>query len=161
MSADHWVVVRLRPNQGARAEDNVRRQGAEYYAPRALVRSLKTRVLRPAPLFPGYAFVRHPDDKWHFLRGTFGVLDVIMATDGPAYLPPTEMDRLRAREGPDGLVRLEAREFERGEHVRVDRGPLSLEAVVDGMAGQDRIYVLLGVLGGVRAEVPVRDVTRG
>lgn len=156
-----WVVVRLRPNQGPRAEDNVKRQGAEFYAPRAMLRSEKTRVLRPQPLFPGYAFVRHPGGQWVYLRGTFGVLDILMATDEkPAYLPAAEIDRLRTREGPDGMIRLEAREFAKGEKVRVDHGSLSLDAVVDGMAGQDRIFVLMGVLGGARVDVAVSDVTR-
>jgi transcriptional antiterminator RfaH len=156
-----WFVVRTKPNQDARAKDNVERQGAEFYSPRAMIRSEKSRVLRPAPLFPGYAFVRHPDQHWVFLRSTFGILDILMvAEDKPATLPPTQIDRLKVREGPDGLVRLEAREFKVGERVHVDRGSLSLDAVVDGMASQDRIYVLMGVLGGARVEVDVKDVTR-
>lgn len=155
------MVVRIRPNQEARAHDNLRRQGYEYYAPRALVRSPRTRVLRPAALFPGYVFVRHPLGQWSSLTGTYGVLEVIMGgEDTPARLPDTEVVKIRAHEGADGLVRLRAQEFEKGERVRVDRGAVSMDAVVDGMAGQERIYVLLGVLGGARAEVDVKDVTR-
>lgn len=156
-----WFVVRIKPNQDARAKDNVERQGAEFYAPRALLRSEKSRKLRPAPLFPGYAFVRHPDAHWVFLRSTFGVLDVLMETiEKPAALPAAEIDRLKRREDPEGLVRLDQPEFTPGQKVHVDRGTLSLDAIVDGMAGPDRIYVLMGVLGGARAEVDVKDVTK-
>lgn len=156
-----WVVARIKSNQGARAADNVVRQGAEFYSPRAMLRSPRTRLLRPQPLFPGYAFVCHPEGQWVFLRGTYGVLDVIMSTDEkPAYLSADEIVGLRAKEGPDGLVQLDAPEFMVGEHVHVNRGKLSLDAIFDSMAGQDRVYVLLGVLGGARTLVPAKDVTR-
>ena len=144
--------------------DNVQRQGAECYAPRAMVRSPRTHRLSVQPLFPGYAFVQPPGKQWTFLRGTFGVLDVVMGAGGtseqPARVMSTEIERLRAREGPDGLVRLESREFEPGERVHVDHGTFSLDAVVDGMSGQDRVFVLLQILGGARAEVSAQDIYR-
>ena len=161
-----WVVVRVRPNFLARAIDNMKRQGCECYTPRAMIRSPRTHRLSAQPLFPGYVFARHLAGRWMFLRGTFGVLGVVMGASGaskdpePARVPDHELARLRAREGPDGLVRLESREFELGEHVRVDRGAVSMDAIVDGMSGQDRVFVLLQILGGARAEVSAQDIYR-
>lgn len=157
-----WVVLRVRAQHLARAEENVRNQGGEFYAPHGLVRSDRTRVLARRPLFPGYAFARHPAGLWTYLRGTRGVSEVLMVTgDQPARLADAEVARLRAREGADGLVRTAACEFAVGERVRVERGALSLDAVVDGMSSHDRVFVLMQVLGGARTEVAVRDVYRG
>ncbi len=153
-----WVVARIRHPR--KAEVNVVNQGAEYYAPRALMRPPRGGPLRPALLFPGYAFVRHPEGRWTFLNGTFGVIGILMGTgERPAYLPDVEIARLRARAGPDGLIRLAAREFDAGEHVRVERGSISLDAIVESASGEDRIFVLMNVLGRwTRAEVDVRDL---
>ena len=164
--AGGWWVVRVRPNFLVRAVDNMARQGCECYVPRAMIRSPRTHRLLVQPLFPGYVLVRHPEGRWMFLLGTFGVLGMIMEASGaskdpkPARVPDAEIARLRAREGPDGLVRLEAREFKLGERVHVDHGAVSMDAVVDGMASQDRVFVLLQILGGVRAEVRAQDIYR-
>lgn len=161
-----WFVVRIRPNQVRRAIDNMENQGCEVYVPRGMVRG-RNRRLSVQPLFPGYAFARHPERRWAFLRGTRGVLGVVLSagTDErdpePAVLPHAEIARLRAREGPDGLVRLQAREFAPGERVRVEKGAVSLDAVVDGMSGQDRVFVLMAVMGRqTRVEVAVADLTK-
>lgn len=163
MSAQAWIVVRVKPNEGARAEVNARNQGYEWYVPRGMFRSERTRQLREEPLFPGYAFARHPAGLWQSLTGTFGVAEVMrIADDRPAEVSAEEVAHWRAREGPDGLVRLEAREFTEGERLHVDRGAVSLDAVFDGMAARDRIFVLMSVMGRqVRTEVAVRDVSRG
>ena len=158
-----WVVVRVRPQLIARAITNMERQGFECYAPHAMMRVGRARHLRRCPLFMGYMFARHPEARWVSLRGTFGVLSVLMGTDErPAPLPHAEIKRLRAREGRDGLVQLKEREFEQGERVRLERGAVSLDAVVDGMSGPDRVFVLMQVLGTwARTEVSAKDLTHG
>lgn len=154
-----WLVLHVRDFR--KAAENVRNQGAEWYAPFARLRSERTRLLTVRPLFPGYAFARPRTRAWVFLRSTRGVAGVLMRTEeAPAWCPHVEIARLRAREGPDGLVRLNAEEFRVGERVRVEKGYGSFDAIVDGMAGQERVFVLLQVLGGGRAEVSVRDVWR-
>lgn len=156
-----WVVLRVRTRHLRRAKENVRRQGAEFYSPVMRVRSARTREWTVLPLFPGYAFARHPAGQWVFLRGTFGVSEVLMRSEEqPAWLPDSEISRIRRREGPDGVVLLGGGEFERGARVRVEKGAVSLDAVVEGMPGPDRVVVLLRVLGGVRTEVAAKDVRR-
>ena len=155
------MVLLVRPQLLVRARDNVLNQGAEFYAPHAMLRSGKTRTLAPKPLFPGYAFARHPEGRWKFLSGTYGVTKVLGTEHLPAWIPDAELAKLRAREGKDGFIRLESREFEVGEKVRVSRGVVSLDAIVDGMSGRDRVFVLMEFLGALqRAEVAVGDLTR-
>ena len=158
-----WIVVRVRPQLIARAIINMERQGFECYAPHAMMRVGRARVLRRCPLFMGYMFARHPEARWVSLRGTFGVIDVLMGTEErPAPLPHIEIERLRAREAQDGLIQLKEREFEHGERVHVERGAVSLDAIVDGMSGPDRVFVLMQVLGRwTRAEVSARDLIHG
>lgn len=156
-----WVVARFRSQYLAKFEHNVEAQGAEVYVPRAMIRVGAARRLEPRPLFPGYAFVRHPGGLWLFLRGTRGAIDVIMGSDeSPAWLPDAEVARIRAREGPDGVVRLQSSEFRPGERVRVESGAVSLDGIVDGAAGRDRVYVLLNLLGQqTRTEVAIGDIS--
>lgn len=154
-----WLVLRVRNVDQARA--NVRNQSCEFYAPSALVRSARTGRLSPRPLFPGYAFARPAGEQWSFLCGTRGVSGVLMATGiVPCRCSDAEVDALRSREGPDGLVVMGQPEFRPGEAVRVRAGPALVDAVVEGMLGPDRVAVLLRVLGGVRAEVEVGRIER-
>ncbi|MDP3937719.1 MAG: transcription termination/antitermination NusG family protein [Deltaproteobacteria bacterium] len=155
--------MRARPQLLARAIINMERQGFECYAPHAMMRGGRARRLRRCPLFMGYVFARHPEARWVSLRGTFGVLGVIMGTgERPAPLPHAEIERLRAREGRDGLIKLQECEFEQGERVHLERGVVSLDAIVDGMSGPDRVFVLMQVLGRwTRAEVSVGNLSRG
>lgn len=163
MADDHpWIVVRIKARDMFDGEKNVARQGGEFYAPRAMIRSPRTHILRPVLLFPGYGFARHPSGQWSFLESTWGLGGVLKLGGRAARVPAGEIERLRAREGPDGLVRLEAREFQVGEKVRVEKGAISLDAIVDGMSGRDRVFVLLKLLGDSwqRAEVEVKDISR-
>lgn len=158
-----WLVVRVKSMQYERAADNVRNQGSEFYCPRGMLRSQRTRILRPEPLFPGYAFARPPGPTWMFLKSTIGVLDVLMATgEEPARITQTDIDRLRAREDDDGFVRFESSQFRKGERLRVDGGLFAdLPAEFDAMAGRDRAFVLLELMGRrTRVEVAVRDLSR-
>lgn len=139
------------------AIDNMIRQGCEVYSPRC--RELIRGAFRLRPMFPGYLFARHPERRWVFLRGTYGVIGVVMGIGGvPAELPDNEIARLRAREMEDGVIPL-CSGLSPGDRVRVDNGLISLDAVVDGMSGRERVFVLMEVLGAVRrVEVPLSDV---
>lgn len=155
-SAAGWMVVRVRPQLLLRALKNLRQQGCETYVPRALIPQ-KSGKRRIQPLFVGYVFVRHPDAQWHFLRGTFGVLDFFVQGDRPAFVPDPEIEKLRAREDERGLIKLQPR-FKPGEAVHVDG---MLEAIYEGMSSEDRAIVLMAMMGRwVRTEVSAKRVTR-
>lgn len=147
-----WLVLRLKPRQETIAANNVRAQGVEFYSPRTLVRSGTASNLRPAALFPGYAFARPLGDAWVHLKSTVGVLEVIMSTnETPARLRPEEITYLRAREDSDGFIRTGVAQFRAGDRVRIlpDGGALAdlVGVIDDSMAGRDRVFVLLGMLG--------------
>lgn len=153
-----WLVVRVRPQLLARALVNMRRQGCECYAPEARVRR-RGRPAREA-LFPGYAFARHPEGRWAFLRGTYGVIEVLMESGvRPAEIADADVAAIRSREGPDGLVQI-APALAPGARVSVARGSARIDAVVEGMSGPDRVLVLMEILGARRrVEVGVADLS--
>lgn len=155
-----WLIARVRPGLLTRALENMERQNYAPYAPRIMARGPRG-APRPQPMFPGYVFVAFPEDgRWMPLNSTIGVLGVIMgAGEQPALLPGTEIEKIRAREDDSGLVHLEARARARGDPVRVDSGALHLDAIYDGMAGRDRVFVLMQVLGRwTRVKVSAEDV---
>ena len=157
-----WVALKTKPRSEFWAAENVSRQGLEYYLPRVQVSGKSPDAERVEPLFPTYLFVRIID-QWIFLRSTFGVQDVVMRGDLPATLSEAEIGWIRGLENDEGLVALPDRgRFSSGEHLRVRRGPFAeLSGVCDGMKSEERVYVLLRVLGGeTRVEIPVSDVTR-
>ena len=156
-----WVVLCVHWRQEDVATRNLENQGAECYLPRALVRG-RTHVLSPQPLFPGYAFARHPEGRWSFMRSTRGVKDImLMGTEAVATVTDAVIRGLRAREHNDGLIHLGEEGFDMGERVKVDRDVVIMKGIYDGTSGPDRVFVLLEFLGGTtRAEVDIKDVTR-
>jgi transcription antitermination factor NusG len=73
----------------------------------------------------------------------------VLDGDRPARVPDKVIAELKGRER-NGLVELAPPGFRRGDKVRIVRGPLSgLEGLVEGLRPQQRIEILLAVLGRV------------
>jgi transcription antitermination factor NusG len=144
-----WIVVLTKPNQERIACENLARQNFEYYWPRFLEkRPTKTALIRS--LFPRYLFVSI-DKIWYPLTGTRGIAKVLLGTDGPLTLPSTELEKLRRREGADGLIQLSPppSKFDLGDKVKALDGPLAGHILIyDGMTARERCRVLATLLGG-------------
>lgn len=164
MTGAPWFVVRVRPQYKYIncADENVRNQGAEFYCPHARIQLNTPGLYKKTPLFPGYAFVRHPEGRWGFLTGTRGISGILMGTEEePALLPDHEVAKIREREGPDGLVWFAHRQYSSGEQVSVEVGDTEFSAMVESMSGEDRVWVLMRILGQwSRAEVSVSRIQR-
>jgi transcription antitermination factor NusG len=79
----------------------------------------------------------------------------------PAALPDREIEKLRKREGPNGLVKLpKPRGIRRGDPMRVKAGSFAGKlALWDGQDGAARVRVLIEALGRrVRVSLPKGDV---
>jgi transcriptional antiterminator RfaH len=112
--------------------------------------------LRAEPLFRGYTFVLI-EMQWHAIQWQPGVLGLILDGDRPAKVPDKVIAELHARER-NGLVELPSPSgFRRGDRVKIIRGPLiGLSGLVEGLRPQQRIEILLAVLG--RVGLPRSDV---
>jgi transcriptional antiterminator RfaH len=87
--------------------------GYEVYLPR-----IRAQKLKPAALFPGYAFVLI-ELQWHAARWSPGVLRLVLDGDRPAKVPDQVIAELKGRER-GGLVELPTpRSLCPGDRVRI------------------------------------------
>jgi transcriptional antiterminator RfaH len=102
------------------------------------------------PLFPGYLFIKVPDDRrqWRSINATYGVSRLVALEAGhPTPVDPDIVTALQARVGEHGELQPTA-ELEVGDHVRVLSGPLANKlAEIEVISEQNRIYVLLELMG--------------
>ena len=148
-----WYVVQTQPHSEAKAEANLRRQGFATYVPRYLKRrkhARRVQVVR-APLFPRYLFVQIDVTKqrWRSIFSTVGVSQLICNSEAPTPVPATVVPTLRQREDNSGYIKLERRPaFQPGDRLRVLDGVFGeCLGLYDGMADQDRVALLLELLG--------------
>jgi len=157
MTEDGWIVAHTQPHRERWASENVWRQGCEFYLP-MFARLVRGRLneTRAVYLFPSYIFVRPPNGQWHFLIGTWGIESVIMMGEQPARLTGGEISRLKALEGPDGLIAVPKRReltkhhsrFVFGQMVRIKSGMFSgYIGIHQGSTGNERVRVLMDFLG--------------
>ena len=125
---DDWAVVTTQPCREGIAERELGRQGIVACVPRYLDMYRKIRLL-----FPGYLFAQGGDGP--ILR-TRGITDVI------GRLAHAELARWIT---PTGVVEMDD-PLRPGIGVRLPRLH-DLSGMTDGMDGDDRIWVLLGLLG--------------
>src|SRR3546814_5144287 len=148
-----WHAVQTKPGQEDKAAFNLRRQGYGVYLPKyARLRRHARKVERVArPLFSGYLFVAVDAGRqgWRAINSTLGVARVVAAADAPIAVPEAVIERLRAREGKDGCVRLEPqRHLKNGDKVRVTEGAFeSFLGLYEGLTESERALVLIDFLG--------------
>ena len=87
--------------------------------------------------------------QWYSVRWCPGVLTLIMDGVGPARVPDGVIDEIRSRER-GGLIELpKPPALARGDRVRITSGPFADHlALYQGQTSQDRVAVLLQLLGG-------------
>lgn len=154
-----WYVVNTLPNQEARAELNLRRQGFLAWLPayersRRHARRVET---VSTPLFPGYLFVRFDAARqaWASINSTYGIRRLICRGDAPARLPDGFVESLRA-DVAEGRLQMPEDRLEPGARVRVTDGPFAdYFGTLSSLASRDRVTLLLNVLGrDVSAVIP-------
>lgn len=150
-----WVVVMSKPNCEAMAVENLKQQGYGCYFPRFKAAG-RGNVILKKPLFPRYLFASI-DKVWYSIRGTRGVSHLLMSDNGPAIIPDSAIEAMRAKEDSDGFIVLgkdkSPERFHKGDPVKATEGPLTgLDLIYDGMSSHERVKVLATLLG---RQVPV------
>lgn len=152
--ASHWAVVRTQVRREAYANANIRNQGYQTYLPQVW----DARNMRREPLFQSYLFVLlHRGCA--FLRGTRGVVAVLMAGDKPAVVQHDVINEIKLRENANGVVVLPALEV--GSAVQINSGLFANRTgVYQGMHSSQRANVLLELLGrSVITNIPVNALS--
>jgi transcriptional antiterminator RfaH len=104
-----------------------------------------------APLFPRYLFVAIDTaaQRWRSIQSTVGVSQLVRNGDDPAAVPIGVVEELQRRENQQGFITLDlGPRFARGDSVRIVDGVFSAcLGLFEGMADQDRVSILLDLLG--------------
>ena len=158
-----WGVVRARPRQEDRADENLRRQGYETLHPlrEVTLRRARRLVTSRAPLFPGYLFVRLDAARCRSISSTLGVSQLITGDGGrPRRVGDDVIDEIRANCDAGGLYR-DPTDYRAGDQVEILGGPFaSAMAEVASAPSPERLWVFLDIMDRcVKVSVSRRDVT--
>lgn len=149
-----WYVVQARHLSEQRAALELANQGFEAFLPRYLRKRRHARkvTLVAAPLFPGYLFVRLDPSRqrWRSINGTYGVARLVASESGPLPIADAVVAGLRARLDGQGYIAISQRpDFAPGQLVRIRSGSFAETlGLFEGFRDQDRVAVLLDLLGG-------------
>jgi transcription antitermination factor NusG len=143
------MVTTLQPGGLTKAQDNLKAQSFEPYAPRFFGDFGK-----PEFLFPGYLLVKF-QAEWGPIRSTRGIANVLMEGLRPGLIKDEEVDRWKDAEAPDGLIRLPRvltqPRFRNGQRLRLVNGSLAgnrgSTVIYQNQEPQERCAVLMRLLG--------------
>ena len=148
-----WFALRVRARCEGSVADALQSKGFEVFSPR-----VQSRAARWQPAFPGYLFARFTPRVKAAILATAGVSYILSCGGLIAPVPDAEIDAVR-RALDAGAMPVPAAEFEAGQRVRVERGPL---AGVEGELVRDRggLQVAISLLQrAVRVKIPFEDLT--
>lgn len=147
-----WFIVRAKAKREAYAKNNLELRHLTVFLPRITEldydgANISKRA--PAPLFPGYLFVRmylHLD--YYRVIWAPGVRDIVSLGNGPVPLPDRAVEEIRARCDTSGIVRVPPASWRPGDRVEIPKGPFAglLATVVTVMPSRRRIRLLINFL---------------
>ncbi|MBN2392353.1 MAG: hypothetical protein JXR84_16610 [Anaerolineae bacterium] len=159
----NWYALYTKPHKEYLVQEVLRNNGVETYLPQ-IVKTVRRRDRRSMkPFLPQYLFARFDPDEQHFTNvcWTPGLRRIVSAGGRPVVVPDEVVVYLRGRlenmqttDGPDAP-------FEKGEVVRITRGPLEgIEAIFDQqITPKGRVLVFLNVMSRlVKTELDLEDL---
>ncbi len=156
-----WHAVFCKPQQDARAEENLLNQGFEVFRPKTRNRrgSGSQRRVVVESLFPRYVFVRlgRTGQDWSPIRSTFGAVGLVRLGQDVPIVPDPVIDVLRLRCSESGIIDLTgAIEYREDDPIEIIDGPCAgYRALFKARTKEERVVVLLKLLSYERKiEVP-------
>ncbi len=158
-----WHVLYTRHQHEKTVHQLLEGKGIESLLPlRATASRWKDRTkLLQLPLFPCYVFFRAASSSWLHVLNTPGVHMMVPGSNGPAIVPPEEIDAVRRL--AENCVRVESHPFlSEGDRVRVKSGPLAgVEGFLVRKKNSFRLVVSVQLLGkSAAAEIDAICVER-
>lgn len=152
MASKNWYLIYTKVRAEAVAESNLNRQGYRTYLPRIKGNKLLRGKYRDQieAMFPRYLFIRldSENDNWMPIRSTLGVSCLINFGGIPAKVPDALIEMLQQNEDEEGLHLIDENNFKVGSCVEFLEGAFrGYQAIIDKLTSQDRITVLLDVVG--------------
>lgn len=159
-----WYIVLTEPQQEITTVWRMHELGLELYTPiirvkkstpRKDVHGRKIVVIRPKPMFPGYAFLRCAGTSIPAIEGVRGVTRIFRdpSTNAPYMLPHEAVMAVWARQHSEHQGFMQSiggrvSKFKRGDMVRIDEGSVysGLIAPVEKLDSKGRVQLLLGLM---------------
>ena len=163
-SMSDWYLVYCKARQEDTAARGLEEQDYRVYLPKLKIRRRRAQGMVDVvqPLFPRYLFVSPGDGQALApIAYTVGVSKLVRF--GSEYRPVSAgiVEALKSRADPDtGYHGLSPPKLERGDRVGIRAGAFAgIEGIFEARSGQERVVVLLELLGQtVRAEVAVGEL---
>ncbi len=145
-----WYLLRTRPRQEHRVENNLRADDVVCYNPkfRKKVQRLNKTITITEPLFPQYVFIKISlEENYQKIKYTRGVAEVVNFGMGPVTVSEKIIERIKSRE-IGGYVQMAEKRIalKKGERIRrlsrdgrKDLGPIFERSTSNG----ERIFLLL------------------
>lgn len=148
-----WYVVHTKPRKESVAEANLQRQDFQTYLPwlkrTARYRGTWREIVEP--LFPRYLFLRIDPGAQAVapIRSTLGVTTLVTFGNRLTPVPEAVIDTLRHNaDAQTGLHAAPAPILRKGQSIAVKGGPFDgLQGVFDTSSGEERVAILLNILG--------------
>jgi transcriptional antiterminator RfaH len=144
-----WYVLRTKPRQEARAQDNLKAWGLETLLPLLPDRRKNRRNCDGIrALFPSYIFCRFQARMFDKVRFTYGVAHILSFGGKPAVVDEEIVDEIRAHMNALGVIDdapPPAPDLQAGDKVLLTSGPFrNLVGVFQKeMPGSERVRILL------------------
>lgn len=145
-----WYALRVKPHKERTVRQRLEADAVALFLPTVPVNPKNPRAAKEKPYFPGYLFVRADlgrvgQNAFSWMPGTLG----LVAFGGvPAPVPDVLIDALREKLALADSTADDPDPFEKGETVRIVRGPFAgYEAIFDAaLPGSERVQILLAFL---------------
>jgi transcriptional antiterminator RfaH len=164
---NQWYVVQTKSRRELDAEENLKRQGYETYLPRIMISKRRRGKFQPVvePLFPRYLFVHIDPEVMNIspIRSTVGVSQMVRFGHVLVAVPDQVINYLKLNEDRQAGCYIPAEDkYVKGDPVEIVEGPFAgLKGVFDASSGDERVIVLLNVLGTAnRLNLKSSQVTR-
>jgi transcriptional antiterminator RfaH len=165
-----WFVARSKPNREDHAQRSLALRGLDVFLPRIVEEDRFASAfprLQPAPLFPGYLFVRMdlPVDYPRVIWAP-GVRELLCLGGGPVPVGDQVIEQIRLRCDARGVVHVQWTPWNRGDRVEIASGPFAgllatvetvmpqrqrIKLLIDFLARQTSVDMPLASIKGVRA----------
>jgi transcriptional antiterminator RfaH len=145
-----WYLVRTKPGKERWVSDQLSAILPEVFLPMLEARTPRwgRMAWSVMPLFPCYVFAQFELQARYFdIKYMAGVQGIVSAGCDPLAVPAPVIEEIKRR-GVKGVVRIEPRAFDGGEHVRVVDGPFrGFDAIFERyLSGAERVAILLSAV---------------
>ncbi|GAB4111346.1 MAG TPA: UpxY family transcription antiterminator [Spirochaetota bacterium] len=159
----NWYAVYVRSRHEFKVHNALLAKGIESFLPVVeRLRQWKDRKkLIPFPLFPGYLFVKLPDDKVYFLHvlKINGVVKIL--GDSCGYQPVAEDQIVSIYKMVNSKLAIDEHPYlKEGQKVKIVTGPLSgVQGILQRKGGEQYVVVSIDILQkGVAVKVNIQSI---